>query len=187
MDDRDIASLYWERNEAAIRETQNKYGRLLQKLALGVLRVREDGEEVVSDACLAAWNAIPPEQPENLCAYLCSITRNLALNRLRRDRAVKRGGNYESCSEELLEFLPVGNTVEEAFDAKETAARISAFLRSQKPKDRGVFLARYWYFMSPEEIAGKYGMNVNTVRSRLYRTRQRLFTYLKEECVEYDT
>ena len=184
MEDRDIVALYWDRDEAAIRETQNKYGRLLQKLALGILRFHEDGEEVVNDACLAAWNAIPPERPQSLGAYLCKITRNLALNRVRRDRTVKRGGNYEICSEELLEFLPAETDVEASFDAKETGALISAFLRSQKPEDRRLFLLRYWYFSSPEEIAAKCGMNVNTVKSRLYRTRQRLFAFLKEEGVQ---
>ena len=48
MEDSLIVDLYFERNEQAIAETQNKYGRLCTKIAAGILKRYEDAEEAVS-------------------------------------------------------------------------------------------------------------------------------------------
>ena len=45
MEDSLIVDLYFERNEQAIAETQNKYGRLCTKIAAGILKRYEDAEE----------------------------------------------------------------------------------------------------------------------------------------------
>ena len=60
MEDSEIVALYWRRDQAAIQETQRSYGRYLEKIAFNILSNREDGEEVVNDTCLKAWNSIPP-------------------------------------------------------------------------------------------------------------------------------
>ena len=80
MEDSLIVDLYFERNEQAIAETQNKYGRLCTKIAAGILKRYEDAEEAVSSSYIKLWNAIPPKRPESLCGYLCRIVRNTALN-----------------------------------------------------------------------------------------------------------
>ena len=63
MEDSEIVALYWRRDQAAIQETQRSYGRYLEKIAFNILSNREDGEEVVNDTCLKAWNSIPPNWP----------------------------------------------------------------------------------------------------------------------------
>lgn len=181
MEDRDIVNLFWARDEAALKESEIKYGKLLRKLSLGVLRSEEDSEEILNDTYLAAWNSIPDNRPNNLGAYLCRIARNLSLNKRRWRGAEKRNAEYDVCLEELSEFLPGTAGVEEEFDARETGRLISSFLYTQDPKHRMVFLRRYWYFDTPEEIAERCGMKVNTVKSMLYRTKCRLFAYLKEK------
>ena len=60
MDDRQIVDLYWQRNEAAITETERKYGRYCFSIANHILRDTEDARECVNDTYLGAWNAIPP-------------------------------------------------------------------------------------------------------------------------------
>ena len=37
MEDRDIIALYWDRSEAAIRETQKKYGKYCYAIAYSIL------------------------------------------------------------------------------------------------------------------------------------------------------
>ena len=63
MDDEAIVALYWQRDETAIQETQQKYGAYLAKIARQILPSREDGEESVNDTYLKAWNSIPPHRP----------------------------------------------------------------------------------------------------------------------------
>ena len=75
MEDEKILDLYWQRDEAAIRETERKYGRYLTKIAYSILANAEDSQESLSDAFLGAWNSIPPHRPSVLSAYLAKIVR----------------------------------------------------------------------------------------------------------------
>ena len=54
MEDEQIVTLYWERDEAAIQETQTKYDRYLTKIACNILADMEDSRESVNDTYLAA-------------------------------------------------------------------------------------------------------------------------------------
>lgn len=52
MDDAGIVSLFWERNENAISETEKKYGRYLLKIAYNFLADIEDSKESINDTFL---------------------------------------------------------------------------------------------------------------------------------------
>ena len=78
MEDAQIIDLYWRRDESAITETARKYGALCQTVAKGILSTAEDAEECVNDAYHQAWNAIPPQRPEKLGAWIGKVVRNLA-------------------------------------------------------------------------------------------------------------
>jgi len=92
MEDEQILDLYWDRNPDAILHTDEKYGAYCRQISLHILRSREDAEECVNDGWLRAWDSIPPKKPERLGAYLAKVVRRLALNRLEKRNAGKRGG-----------------------------------------------------------------------------------------------
>ena len=92
MDDADIVSLYWQRNEEAIRETEEKYGAYLGKIAWNILANREDSEESVNDTYLHAWNSMPPQKPAMLSTYLGKLTRQLSIDIYRRRNRAKQIG-----------------------------------------------------------------------------------------------
>ena len=106
MDDNKIIELFFARNERALSESQQKYGRYIEAVAKNILGNREDAEEVSNDTWLRAWNSIPPENPKSLKVYLGTLARNLSFDRYRRMTAEKRGGCEVSlCLEEAEEFL----------------------------------------------------------------------------------
>ena len=63
-----VVSLYLQRSEKAIRETERLYGRLFLRIAANITADPGLAEEVVNDTYLALWNRIPPAQPESLQA-----------------------------------------------------------------------------------------------------------------------
>ena len=81
MDDKRIIDLYFQRDERAIDETNVKYGKLLRHIAYNILHSFEDSEECVDDTYMRAWQAMPPQRPGILSAFLSKITRNLSINR----------------------------------------------------------------------------------------------------------
>ena len=73
MGDDEILQLFYHRVEYAISAVEEKYGRLCRSVARGILKDERDVEECVNDTCMRAWNAIPPEKPRSLEAYLVRI------------------------------------------------------------------------------------------------------------------
>lgn len=58
MEDSQIIRLYFARDEAAVEQTEEKYGSYCFRLARSILGSDQDAEEVVSDTYLHVWNAI---------------------------------------------------------------------------------------------------------------------------------
>ena len=105
MEDAQIIERFFRREESALHETNRKYHGYCRKIAIQILQRPEDADEVLNDTWLAAWNSIPPHNPENLQTFLGRLTRNIALNKLRSSQAVKRGaGNAEAVLDEVARF-----------------------------------------------------------------------------------
>ena len=182
MKDTEILELYWERNERAITETQHSYGRYCHSIAYHILHDREDSDECVNDTWLRAWYAIPPKKPERFALFLGTITRNLSFDKWKRKNARKRGnGEMDMVLDELIECIPAEHSTEDAVEEAELERMIDTFLHTLPEKDCNVFLRRYWYAEEYGEIARRYGMNLNTVKTSLFRTRSKLKLYLERE------
>ncbi|MFR8251618.1 MAG: sigma-70 family RNA polymerase sigma factor, partial [Anaerovoracaceae bacterium] len=61
---------------------------------------------------------------------------------------------------------------------------ISDFLWRQEESARAVFIRRYWYFDSIDDICRRTGYSGSKVTSILFRMRRKLRAYLKDEGVE---
>ncbi len=182
MEDSRIVELYWQRDEAAIRETERKYGRYLMKIARGILGAEEDSQECVSDAYLRAWNTIPPQKPEALSAYLAKLARRASIDCFRRrNREKRRASQYALSLSELEECLSGGNTTEEKADVRLLAQAMEAYLKTLSPEARNMFLFRYYYMDSIREVASFFACSEAKVKSSLHRTRLGLKEYLEQE------
>ncbi len=182
MDDESIIVLYWQRSESAITETEIKYGAYCRSIAFNMLRVKEDAEECVSDTWLSAWNTMPPQRPARLSLFLGRITRNGALDRLRARMRQKRGGGTETLPlDEQGECVPAETGVEKELEDREIAEVISRWLRSLPREKRSVFVRRYWYFESVDDIARRFGYSHAKTNSILHRLRLELKKTLETE------
>ena len=182
MEDEAIVSLYWQREESAIRETERKYDRYLTKIAWNILADREDSRESINDTYLVAWNSMPPHRPGVLSTYLGKITRRISIDRFRCRTRQKRGGSeYELSLSELGDCVSGGNTTEEIVNVKLLADAIGIFLRLQSEEARNAFIGRYYYLDSVREVAAYCGMSESKCKTLLHRTRLALKDYLRKE------
>ena len=178
MVDEKIIELFFERSEQAIKEVDTKYGRVCHNISYNILSDRMDAEECVNDAYLGAWNAIPPARPNPLLTYLCKIVRNLSLKRYYMKEAIKRNSTYDVAMEELEAYLSSPNTVEAEVEAKELARIIESFLDTLTEENRVIFMRRYWFSDTYEQIAERVGIAEKTVSVRLTRIRKQMREYL---------
>lgn len=181
MEDSTIVSLYWDRDETAITQTQRKYGQYLLKIAVNILADREDSQESVNDTYLAAWDSIPPQRPAMLSTYLGKITRRIAIDCLRKRNSQKRGGGEYALSLEELVEVAGNNSPEKDLEAKALGEAIAGFLQTQPQEVQNVFVGRYYYLDPVKEIARYCRISESKVKILLYRARQGLREQLEKE------
>lgn len=184
MDDHKIIELYFSRNERAIHETKHKYGRYCKKIAVNILKIRQDVEECENDTYMKVWSSIPPSAPKCLKIYIGTVTRNLAIQRYRYYHADKRNQHMETVMEELESCVATLETVETEIAKKELIRTINYFLSELGDESRMIFVRRYWKMESIQEICGKMKLSKSKVETNLSRTRKRLKVFLEQEGYE---
>ena len=181
MEDEKLSALLPEDPGRALSEIARTYGGYLFFIAMNILACREDAEECVNDAYAALWKASPPDDPAALRAYLGRTVRNIALDRLERSGAKKRGGEFSSILAELEDCLPSPSTPEAELEKEEIERAISDFLRDEEPACRAVFIRRYWYSDAIADISLRAGMSRSRVKSMLFRMLGSLKKHLERE------
>lgn len=180
MNDSQIVALFWERNEAAIRETDRAYGGKLHAISRKILCSPQDAEESVSDTYLRTWDTIPPLRPSYFFAYLAKLCRNFSLGRLQWNAAGKRNAELVPLTREMEACIP-DRCQEWKLEGLELGRLLNLFLDGLSRENRMIFLRRYWYADSVAEIAERYGISQSKVKTQLHRTRNKLRAFLESE------
>ena len=184
MDDTVILDKFFNRQEEALNDTREKYGKRLYFTALNILRNKEDAEECVNDTLLKAWRAIPPSRPLKFGAFLMKIARNLSLNKWEAKNATKRGGGeVDLILTELEDIISSPSTLEEEYEASLLTESINIFLNDMDKTPRVIFVLRYFHGESIRNISEKFEMNESKVKSILFRARKKLSKHLEKEGV----
>lgn len=182
MTDSEIIELYNRRDERAVAETQNAYGKYCEKIAFNILGDRQEAQECANETLLKAWESIPPERPRMLSAYLAAITRNSALLRYRRETAEKRGkSSMPLILDDFAEMLPSGTSVEQTAEHREIIAEINRYLGTLPEINRNIFVLRFFCFEEIGDIADRMGMRKKAVSSALYRIKKQIRKHLEKE------
>ena len=171
----------YRHEETALEEVSRRYGRVLQGLARRITGSAADAEECVNDALLDLWNAVPPDRPAHVLAYVSILVRRRAVDRVRYRTADCRGGeDYEGSLDELAECLADPQGVSD-LDSLVIRDCLNRFLARLPEEDRAIFLLRYFRFLTNTEIAEDCGLRESVVVMRLVRIRKKLRKALADE------
>ena len=171
-DDNEIVDMLFSRDEQALSCTEEKYGALCRKLAFGILGDYDYSAECVNTSMYKLWQSVPPAKPKSLKAYLCKVVRSVAFSMRKKNSA------SEIHLIELSELLPDNKDIDDQLDGAEFTKLLNEFLENQKQINRRVFILRYYYNLSIEEIASATGQKNPTVKTKLFRMREELKNYL---------
>ncbi len=180
-DDR-IIDLYWERDEDAIKATDEKYGKYLYVISYNILKDRLDSEECMNDTYLATWDRIPPARPSLLQRFLSKIIRNISVNKYKHSHAQKRIPSELTVSlEELAECIEGIAPESEEEAVTKVSEVINAYLFSLPQRNRFIFVCRYYYADPVSTIAKMLDISDKTVYRELSGMREGLRKALEKE------
>ena len=145
-------------------------------VAIRLLNSREDAEEVAQDVFITLHRKLDTYRFESsLKTWIYRITFNLCMNRLqKRKREEGRQVPYEEALENPKTEEYFRKTEEAAILVSDRERQVRAMLEALPPDQRACILLRSIEGLSYEEIAASLKININTVRSRLKRAREKL-------------
>jgi RNA polymerase sigma-70 factor (sigma-E family) len=169
-----------EGDAVASRLFHERYPTLVQMARL-LVDDTETAEEVVQEAFVrlyGSWRRL--RDPARVDAYLRSTVWNLARDRLRRRRTVRR---YEAVTARgpdamLGSTAPLGPA--DALIDRERREQLAAALDRLPARQRECVLLRYWGDLSEREIAATLGISNGSVKSHVHRALSRLTDELRE-------
>lgn len=179
MEDRAIIELFFARSEEGLSRLKAKYEKAALHIAKNILHSDEDAKECVNDAFFALWNTIPPQNPGRLLAYLLAVTRNIALNRYRKNSTAPATAPLE----ELSDILPANDSIDEALSEKELRSVLEEWLSRQSKRDLYIFMRKYWYFDKVSNISTALRTPERTVYHRLAILKKDLYNHLLDKQV----
>lgn len=199
MEDKEIIDLYWSRDPSAIVISEEQYGKYCHRIAWNILHNPEDCEECINETWFRAWCSMPDARPNYLAAFFGAITRRLSLDYYRKNHAWKRGGgDMPLIYDELQDCMPEDTSksshiarasrtelsddnVERHLDTMTLTAAIDTVLSQLDTPSRILFVRRYWYADSIQELAQSFHFSESRVKSSLFRTRKKLKKHLEKE------
>ncbi len=171
LSDEEIIELYWQRNENAISETDNKYGELVFKIAYNILNDKSDSEECQNDTYIDVWNAIPPTRPRVFLSFIAKIARRVSIDLYRKKSNKKSIPSEFKSSIEELEFC------------LQEKSKVDEELAALNDKQRFIFVGRYYFSSTVEEIARQVGTTPSNIYKALEKIKKGLKSYLESNGV----
>ena len=182
ISDEKIIELYWSRNEKAIEETDLKYKKYLFSIAYNIVHDQLDCEECLNDTYLGTWNAIPPQKPRVLKAFLTVIMRRIAINRYHSNLRKNVVPSELTVSlSEIEDFISGDDDVSDEFDAERLGRVISDFVRSLSERKQFIFMSRFYVADSIDTIASDLHLSRSMVNKELATIKSALKEKLESE------
>jgi RNA polymerase sigma-70 factor (ECF subfamily) len=166
-------------DQAAYRPLVERHQQAVYNAAYRLLGHRDEAADTTQEAFLRAYRALASFQPDKpLAPWLCRITINLALNRLKRQRpALSLDDDRHQAGLELPD-----SQVEPQARLLQTERQqiLRQAILQLPPEQRAVIELRHFQELSYEEIAANLDLSRANVKSRLFRARQKLRQILEE-------
>ncbi|WP_426110814.1 RNA polymerase sigma factor [Massilia sp. PWRC2] len=185
MDDLVLVEKTLEGDLESFSQLVEKYEGRIYRLAFGVLKQREDAEDIAQETFIHAFRALATFRREAaFYTWLYRIALNRALNRRSHHWLVKAHFSTErdnaagilAATERICPRPPPPL----ALEYKQALQTVERILAEMPEKFADALILRVMEGLSYAEISSLRTMSVNTVRTRIYRARQFISRRMKE-------
>ena len=176
LGDEDLVRMARARDEAAVRAITKRYNRRLFRIARSILRNDAEAEDVVKETYVRAFTGLDMFRGDAAFGtWITRIAMNEALGRLRKRRPTVDWETYGTNRNEaeIINFpiSAAGSDPEKAMAQSEIRLVLEHAIDELPDAFRSVFVARIVEGMSVDETADLFGLQPETVKTRLHRAR----------------
>lgn len=160
----------------------NEYYDLAYGAVFYIVRDHAATEDVIQEAFLKLIGRRPEfENESKFFAWLKVVTRNSAINDLRKNKRHRNHIEAESVLNHIEARQDIGSSPEKTVEVQMMEEAILRHLQGMKPEYRAIILYRWKYGMSYKEIADSLGTSEDIIRQRLFRARENMRKVLRKE------
>ena len=159
-----------------------KYEKNVYNLALRMTGNSEDAADMAQEAFIKAYNSLTSFRGDSkFSVWLYRIVSNVCLDFLRsrsRKQTVSLSTENDDGEEVELDIADETHSPEKLLDRSLTRDAVRRGLAALPPDHREILLLREIQGLSYEEIADVLGLEAGTVKSRIFRARKKLCSFL---------
>ena len=165
--------------ETLVREHQTR----VYNLALRMTGSEEDAQDIAQETFLKAWRTMGKYRGEcSLGSWLYRIASNLSIDLLRKNKRQQREKivSLEDNGEDgrTLELPDLREEPQTILEREENRRAVWACLEKLPEEQRLILVLRDVNGLSYEEIGASMGLEMGTVKSRIFRAREKLANLL---------
>ena len=177
--DEHIINQILEGNTTAFAVLVDRYKDLVFTLAIGMLKNREEAEEVSQDTFLKAYRSLAKFKGDSkFSTWLYKVAYNTCLDRIKKNKRKFNEVAIDEFTEHQIKTIDNALESLERNEHKETIQKCLQML----PSEDGFLLTLYYYEdLSLEEISKIVCIESNTAKVKLFRARKKLATILKQQ------
>lgn len=156
----------------------DRYKDLVYTLAMRMMKNREEAEEVAQDAFIKTYKSLDKFKGESkFSTWIYRVAYNTCLDRLKKNKRTQNTVTIDEYTEHQVKTIDNALDKIEASEKKEAIQQCIELL----PSDDSFLLTLYYFEeLSLEEIGKIVGLKPNNVKVKLFRSRKKLATILKE-------
>lgn len=156
----------------------DRYKDLVYSLSLRMLKNREEAEEVSQDTFIKVFKSLPRFKGDSkFSTWIYRIAYNTCLDRLKKNKKFYNDVPIDEFTEHQVRTI---DDALENLEAKEREQAIQDCI-SLLPSEDGFLLTLYYYEeQSLDDISKVMGLTPNNVKVKLFRSRKKLATILKQ-------
>ncbi len=166
------------RDEMAFREIVERYQAKVFSIIYGILRNHNDAEDIAQQVFSKVYFSIRNfDFRSSLLTWIYKITVNECYDYLRKKRVRKLVYESDFSEEDALRMEASDPAVDPAVPVDRKLAQqdlVMKLLDRVSEEDRSLILLKEVEGHSVEELAAMTGLNENTIKVKLFRTRQKL-------------
>ncbi len=168
-DDRRLAALALEGDDRAFAHLFNRYRDAIRQLLLQRAGSADDADDLLQETFIKVYIHLDRYNPDyTFGQWLYTIARNTFID------YVRRRPEDLSIDERFAAPASSAPTPEESIIRLQQRAQIERYLGQLPPLYRELITLRLFDEYSYEEIAGKLGLPIGTVKTRIHRAREQL-------------
>ena len=174
---KDIIELALGGDVRAFEEIYKKTSAFVYNVVLKIASNEEDADEIMQDAFMRIWKNLG--QFRGLSSFKTWVYRVAVNTALNYRKAAQKHSRKRVDFDSVSASVGTPEKTRSAVDLKERERKLSELLNALNPDQRACIVLREIEGLDYREIAEALKININTVRSRLKRARERLLS-LKE-------